>query len=42
MGAPGRVVRVLDAEAQANLLKSAAGYRANAKRYAKELKQVRK
>ncbi|MDP2085208.1 MAG: gamma carbonic anhydrase family protein, partial [Gemmobacter sp.] len=29
MGAPGKVVRVLDAEAQARLLQSAAGYQAN-------------
>lgn len=42
MGSPGRVVRMLDAEAQDNLLKSAEGYRANARRYAKGLKQVRK
>jgi carbonic anhydrase/acetyltransferase-like protein (isoleucine patch superfamily) len=42
MGAPGRVVRVLDAEAQENLLKSAESYRTNARRYARELKQVRK
>jgi carbonic anhydrase/acetyltransferase-like protein (isoleucine patch superfamily) len=34
MGAPGRVVRDLDAEAQARLLLSAAGYRANARRFA--------
>ncbi len=33
MGAPGKVIRVLDAEAQARLLKSAAGYRANAARF---------
>jgi carbonic anhydrase/acetyltransferase-like protein (isoleucine patch superfamily) len=33
MGSPGRVMRVLDAEAQARLLKSAAGYRANAARF---------
>ena len=33
MGAPGRVIRVLDAEARANLLKSAAGYRANMRRF---------
>ena len=35
MGAPGKVVRMLDAEAQAKLLLSAAGYRANARRFAK-------
>ena len=34
MGSPGRVVRVLDADAQARLLASAAGYRANAQRFA--------
>jgi carbonic anhydrase/acetyltransferase-like protein (isoleucine patch superfamily) len=33
MGSPGKVVRVLDAEAQARLLASAAGYRANALRF---------
>ena len=33
MGSPGKVVRVLDAEAQARLLASAAGYRANAARF---------
>jgi carbonic anhydrase/acetyltransferase-like protein (isoleucine patch superfamily) len=33
MGAPGKVVRLLDAEAQARLLASAAGYRANARRF---------
>lgn len=37
MGAPGRVVRVLDAEAQARLLMSARGYQANARRFAKGL-----
>ena len=42
MGAPGKVVRILDAEAQDNLLKAAAGYRANALRFAKGLKQTRK
>ena len=42
MGAPGKVVRILDADAQSNLLKSAEGYRANAKRFAVGLKQVRK
>jgi len=34
MGSPGRVVRILDADAQARLLASAAGYRANAHRFA--------
>lgn len=33
MGSPGRVVRALDAAAQARLLKSAEGYRANAARF---------
>jgi carbonic anhydrase/acetyltransferase-like protein (isoleucine patch superfamily) len=33
MGAPGKVVRMLDAGAQARLLLSAAGYRKNAQRY---------
>lgn len=38
MGAPGKVVRQLDAEAQARLLKSAQGYQANARRFANGLK----
>ena len=33
MGAPGKVVRVLDAEAQARLIRSAEGYQANARRF---------
>jgi carbonic anhydrase/acetyltransferase-like protein (isoleucine patch superfamily) len=33
MGAPGKVVKELDQAAQARLLKSAAGYRANAERF---------
>lgn len=33
MGAPGRAVRVLDAEAQARLIASATGYQANARRF---------
>lgn len=33
MGAPGKVVRVLDPEARARLLKSAEGYRANMRRF---------
>ncbi len=33
MGAPGKVIRVLDAEARERLLKSAEGYRANARRF---------
>jgi carbonic anhydrase/acetyltransferase-like protein (isoleucine patch superfamily) len=34
MGAPGKAVRVLDPEARDRLLLSAAGYRANARRFA--------
>ena len=41
MGAPGKVVRLLDAEAQARLLLSARGYQANARRYAKGLQLVK-
>ncbi|MGO4855194.1 gamma carbonic anhydrase family protein [Phaeovulum sp. W22_SRMD_FR3] len=41
MGAPGKVVRQLDAEAQARLMKSAAGYRANAARFRAGLKPAR-
>lgn len=37
MGSPAKVVRVLDETAQARLLKSADGYRANAARFAKGL-----
>lgn len=33
MGAPGKVVRTLDIEAQARLLRSAAGYQANMRRF---------
>ena len=33
MGSPGRVVRSLDAEAQARLVQSALGYQANARRF---------
>ncbi len=33
MGAPGRVVRTLDGDARARLLKSAEGYAANARRF---------
>lgn len=40
MGAPGKVVRTLDAEAQARLLKSAEHYRANAARFAQGLKRL--
>jgi carbonic anhydrase/acetyltransferase-like protein (isoleucine patch superfamily) len=38
MGAPGKVVRVLDDAARARLLLSAAGYRANARRFAAGLR----
>jgi carbonic anhydrase/acetyltransferase-like protein (isoleucine patch superfamily) len=37
MGAPGKVVRSLDAEAQDRLLLSASGYRLNARRFARGL-----
>jgi len=40
MGSPGKVVRVLDAGAQARLLASAAGYRANALRFRAGLRAV--
>ena len=40
MGSPGRVVRLLNAEAQANLLKSAESYRANALRFAAGMKKI--
>lgn len=40
MGAPGKVVRVLDAAAQARLLASAAGYRENARRFIAGLKAI--
>jgi carbonic anhydrase/acetyltransferase-like protein (isoleucine patch superfamily) len=38
MGAPGKVIRILDAKAQENLLLSARNYRANAVRFAKGLR----
>ncbi|MTH63800.1 gamma carbonic anhydrase family protein [Paracoccus shanxieyensis] len=38
MGAPGRIVRELDADARAALLKSAEGYRRNAERFRSGLK----
>ena len=41
MGAPGKVVRQLDAEAQARLLKSATSYQANTRRFAKGLKLLK-
>ena len=40
MGAPGRVIRVLDATAQAKLLASAAGYQANARRFRAGLRRI--
>jgi len=40
MGAPGKVVRTLDAEAQAALLGSAERYRANAARFRAGLKEI--
>ena len=40
MGAPGKVVRQLDAAAQERLLKSAAHYRANAARFARDLRPL--
>lgn len=40
MGAPGKVVRMLDDAAREKLLKSAAGYRANAARYRAGLRAV--
>lgn len=40
MGAPGKIVRELDAEARARLLKSAEGYRRNAARFARGLKAL--
>ena len=40
MGAPGRVVRVLDEAGRARLLQSAAGYRANARRFRAGLRPV--
>ena len=40
VGAPCRIARVLDAAAQDRLLRAAAGYRANAQRFAKGLKRL--
>ena len=40
MGAPGKVVRMLDEAGQAALLRSAAGYRKNAARFRAGLKEV--
>lgn len=42
MGSPGKVVRVLDDEARARLLKSAEGYRANARRFRDGLRVMAK
>jgi carbonic anhydrase/acetyltransferase-like protein (isoleucine patch superfamily) len=41
MGAPGRVVRSLDTDAQARLLASAASYRANMRRFRDGLRPVK-
>lgn len=41
MGAPGKVVRVLDLDARARLLKSAEGYRANMRRFRSGLRALR-
>lgn len=41
MGAPGRVVRMLDDEARARLIASAEGYQANARRFAKGLTRLK-
>jgi carbonic anhydrase/acetyltransferase-like protein (isoleucine patch superfamily) len=40
MGSPGKVVRMLDATAQAKLLASAAGYQANARRFRAGLRRI--
>lgn len=40
MGAPGRIVRILDAEARAKLLNSAAGYQSNMRRFRDGLKSA--
>jgi carbonic anhydrase/acetyltransferase-like protein (isoleucine patch superfamily) len=40
MGAPGKIIRVLDAEARDRLLVSASGYRANARRFALGLRET--
>ena len=40
MGAPGKVVRALDADAQQRLLQSARGYQANARRFAQGLTRL--
>ena len=41
MGAPGKIIRVLDADARARLLMSASSYQANARRFAKGLKMMK-
>ncbi|MGV8949979.1 MAG: gamma carbonic anhydrase family protein [Cypionkella sp.] len=41
MGAPGKVVRMLDDAARARLIKSAEGYQANARRFAKGLRLIK-
>ncbi|MEO5621255.1 MAG: gamma carbonic anhydrase family protein [Cypionkella sp.] len=41
MGAPGKVVRMLDDAARARLIKSAEGYQANARRFAKGLTRIK-
>ena len=40
MGSPGKVIRMLDATAQARLLASAAGYQANARRFREGLRRI--
>ena len=40
MGSPGKVVRMLDAEAQMRLVQSALSYQANARRFATGLSEV--
>ncbi len=40
LGAPGKVVKELDATTRASLLRSAESYRANQRRFAKGLKQI--
>ena len=41
MGAPGRVVRQLDEDAQARLITSAEGYQPHARRFAKGFKRIK-
>ena len=40
MGAPGKMIRVLDAETRARLIASALGYQVNARRFAKGLTKL--